>query len=132
MSIHLSGPFTAVPNRNFWNTGRKKLSSRSKTYEIWSNWIRSGGIQKNSKSKTPSADSDLEPRCEASGKTIVLPNWDLVSRLEMKLEIPRVGEEESGWQEVCDSQPCLKTNIGTSVNALPNFSTKMGGKKKRS
>ncbi|GBL77080.1 hypothetical protein AVEN_12725-1 [Araneus ventricosus] len=52
---------------------RKKQLSRSKTYEIWSKWIRSGGIQKNSKSKTPSADSNLGPRCEASGRTKDLP-----------------------------------------------------------
>ncbi|GBN23033.1 hypothetical protein AVEN_5424-1 [Araneus ventricosus] len=52
--------------------GKKNLSSKSKTYEIWSKWIRSGGIQKNSKSKTPSADSNLGPRCESSWKTIVL------------------------------------------------------------
>ncbi|GBN68640.1 hypothetical protein AVEN_136495-1 [Araneus ventricosus] len=51
----------------------KNLSSRSKTCEIWSKWIRSGGIQKNSKSKTPSADSNLGPRCKARGRTIVLP-----------------------------------------------------------
>ncbi|GBL94195.1 hypothetical protein AVEN_163517-1 [Araneus ventricosus] len=75
-SVHqtlLSGTFTDVPNWNSWNTERKKnLSSRSKTYEIWSKWIRRDEIQKNSKSKTPSADSNLGSRCEASGKTIVL------------------------------------------------------------
>ncbi|GBO41688.1 hypothetical protein AVEN_270292-1 [Araneus ventricosus] len=31
--------------------------------------IRNGGIQKNSKSKTQSADYNLRPRCEGSGKT---------------------------------------------------------------
>ncbi|GBM90352.1 hypothetical protein AVEN_176460-1 [Araneus ventricosus] len=30
-----SKPFTSLPKWNFWNTGRKKQSSRSKTYEIW-------------------------------------------------------------------------------------------------
>ncbi|GBO41567.1 hypothetical protein AVEN_177920-1 [Araneus ventricosus] len=53
----------------------------------------------------------------------------LAPRLGMKLEIPRVGEEESGWQKFCDFEPPLKTNFGTSVYALPNFSTKMGGEK---
>ncbi|GBN81277.1 hypothetical protein AVEN_67812-1 [Araneus ventricosus] len=47
----------------------------------------------------------------------------------MKFEIPRVGQEDSEWQEFCDFDPCLKINFGTSVNALPNFSTKMGGDK---
>ncbi|GBN21263.1 hypothetical protein AVEN_33653-1 [Araneus ventricosus] len=45
----------------------------------------------------------------------------------MKLEIVRVGEEECGWEEFCDFEPCLETNFGTSANALPNFSTKMSG-----
>ncbi|GBN35681.1 hypothetical protein AVEN_64709-1 [Araneus ventricosus] len=35
--------------------------------------IRNGGIQKNLKSKTQSADSNLGPRCEASDKTKDLP-----------------------------------------------------------
>ncbi|GBN18409.1 Neuropeptide-like 1 [Araneus ventricosus] len=35
--------------------------------------IESGGIQKNSKSKTSSADSNLGPRCEASGTSKDLP-----------------------------------------------------------
>ncbi|GBN18626.1 hypothetical protein AVEN_227921-1 [Araneus ventricosus] len=62
--------FTAAP---IWNTGSKNQSSRSKTCEIWSKWIGSGGIPTNSKSKTPSADSNLGPRCEGSGKTKYLP-----------------------------------------------------------
>ncbi|GBM49748.1 hypothetical protein AVEN_36364-1 [Araneus ventricosus] len=44
----------------------------------------------------------------------------------MKLEIPCVGENESGWREFCDTEPCLKTNFGTSANALPNFLTNLG------
>ncbi|GBO01538.1 hypothetical protein AVEN_132139-1 [Araneus ventricosus] len=44
----------------------------------------------------------------------------------MKLDIPRVGERR---QEFCDFEPCLRTNSGTSANALPTFSTKMGGGK---
>ncbi|GBL77857.1 hypothetical protein AVEN_143203-1 [Araneus ventricosus] len=90
--------------------------------------IQRGGIQKNLKSKTQSADSNLRPRCEGSGKQRNCLHWNLASRLEMKLEIPRVGEEESGWQELCDFEPCLETNFGTFVNALFNFSTKMVGK----
>ncbi|GBM53580.1 hypothetical protein AVEN_205702-1, partial [Araneus ventricosus] len=47
----------------------------------------------------------------------------------MKLENSRVGVEEGGYVEFCDLEPCLKTNFGKSVNALPYFSTKMGGTK---
>ncbi|GBM81721.1 hypothetical protein AVEN_273236-1 [Araneus ventricosus] len=64
----------------FLNTGKKNLSSRSKTYEIWRKWIGNGGIPNNSKSKTPSADSNLGPRCEGNGKTKDLPT--LGSRVE--------------------------------------------------
>ncbi|GBO45416.1 hypothetical protein AVEN_247023-1 [Araneus ventricosus] len=35
--------------------------------------IRNGGIRKNLKSKTHSADSNLRPPCEGSGKTKDLP-----------------------------------------------------------
>ncbi|GBN97405.1 hypothetical protein AVEN_219433-1 [Araneus ventricosus] len=56
-------------------------------------------------------------------------HWHLAWRLEMKLEITRVWEEESGWQEFCDFELRLKRNFGTFVNALPNFLTKMSGKK---
>ncbi|GBO05256.1 hypothetical protein AVEN_50409-1 [Araneus ventricosus] len=88
--------------------------------------IPNSGIQKNLNSKTQSADSNLRPRCESSGKAKDLPT--LAPRTEGRNETrnPQVGEEESGWQEFCDFEPCLKTNFGTSVNALPNFSTKMG------
>ncbi|GBM29396.1 hypothetical protein AVEN_253917-1 [Araneus ventricosus] len=87
-----TAPFTAVPNWNFWNKGRKSLSSWSKSYEIWSKWIRSGGIQKNSKYKTPSADSNLGPQCEVSEETNVLPK--LGPRVEASgktIVLPRLG-----------------------------------------
>ncbi|GBO05134.1 hypothetical protein AVEN_169618-1 [Araneus ventricosus] len=65
----------------------------------------------------PFADSNLGPRCEASGKTIILPR--LAPRVEAinETRIPSCGREE-----FCDFEPCLKTNFGTSVNTLPNFS----------
>ncbi|GBM93157.1 hypothetical protein AVEN_169307-1 [Araneus ventricosus] len=69
---------------NFGTREGKNLSPRSETCEIWNKWIRSGGIQKNSKSKTLSADYNLEPRREASGKTIVLPR--LGPRVEARNE----------------------------------------------
>ncbi|GBM38394.1 hypothetical protein AVEN_254301-1 [Araneus ventricosus] len=77
-----NGPYTAVPNWNFWNTGRENLSSRAKAYKNWSKWIGSGGIPKNSKSKTPFSDSNLGPRCEGSGRTKELPT--LASRVEAR------------------------------------------------
>ncbi|GBM32680.1 hypothetical protein AVEN_223465-1 [Araneus ventricosus] len=69
----LNGPFTALPNWNFWNTGRQKSIVKVENLSNLEQMIRSGGIQKNLKSKTASTDSNLGPRCEASGKTIVLP-----------------------------------------------------------
>ncbi|GBL87765.1 hypothetical protein AVEN_81366-1 [Araneus ventricosus] len=47
----------------FRTQGRENLSSKSKTSGSRSKWIRSGGIQIYLKSKTPSADSNLTPRC---------------------------------------------------------------------
>ncbi|GBL80351.1 hypothetical protein AVEN_92261-1 [Araneus ventricosus] len=89
--------------------------------------IRSGGIATNSKSRTSSADSNLGPRCKGSGKKSICLHWDLASRLEIEFEIPRVGEEEYGWDEFCDFELCLKTNFGSFVNDLPNFYAKMSG-----
>ncbi|GBN53252.1 hypothetical protein AVEN_16523-1 [Araneus ventricosus] len=91
--------------------------------------IRNGGIQKNLKSKIQSTDFNLGPRLEGGGKRKDLPT--LASRVEARNETrnPPRGGRGAGWQEICDFEPCLKTNFGTSVNALPNFSTKMGGKK---
>ncbi|GBO46785.1 hypothetical protein AVEN_124390-1 [Araneus ventricosus] len=87
-------PFVDVENLSSrsktFRRGRKpfveveNLSSRSKTYEIWSKWIGSGGIPKNSKSKTPCADSNLGPRCEGSEKTKSLPT--LGPRVEARNE----------------------------------------------
>ncbi|GBM49780.1 hypothetical protein AVEN_60510-1 [Araneus ventricosus] len=51
----------------------KTFRQCGKTYEIWSKWIGNAGIPKNSESKTPSADSNLGPRCEGSGRTKDLP-----------------------------------------------------------
>ncbi|GBM17269.1 hypothetical protein AVEN_223803-1 [Araneus ventricosus] len=42
---------------------------------------------------------------------------------------PPSGGRGEGWQKFCDFEFCLKTNFGTSMNALPNFSAEMGGKK---
>ncbi|GBL91624.1 hypothetical protein AVEN_23673-1 [Araneus ventricosus] len=91
--------------------------------------IESGGIQKNSKSKRTSADSNLGPRCEASVISKDLPT--LQPRFECSNKarnLPCEGRE-CRWVEFCDFEPCLKTNFRTYVNALPNFSIKIGGKK---
>ncbi|GBM22927.1 hypothetical protein AVEN_136349-1 [Araneus ventricosus] len=91
--------------------------------------MRNGGIQKNLKSKTQSADSNLRPRCVSSGKTKDL--LTLALRVEARNETRNLPSEGRGvWVTgIRDFEPCLKTNFGTSVNALPNFSTKMGGGK---
>ncbi|GBM14966.1 hypothetical protein AVEN_116608-1 [Araneus ventricosus] len=81
----------------------------------------------NSKSKTPSADSNLGPRCEGSGRTKDLPT--LGPRVEARNEIrnPLCGGEQCGWEDFCNFKPCLKTSFRTSVNDMPTFSTKMNG-----
>ncbi|GBM18390.1 hypothetical protein AVEN_72733-1 [Araneus ventricosus] len=68
---------------------------------------------------------DLDARVAV--KQRICLHWDLASRLEMKLRIPRLGEEENGCEEFCGLETCLKINFGISVNVLPNFSTKMSG-----
>ncbi|GBN80015.1 hypothetical protein AVEN_219878-1 [Araneus ventricosus] len=70
---------------------------------------------------------DLDARL--AGEQRICLHWDLASRLEMKLEIPRWVRRSEGWEEFFDFELCLKANFGTSVNTLPNFSTKMGGGK---
>ncbi|GBN99222.1 hypothetical protein AVEN_6569-1 [Araneus ventricosus] len=84
---------------------------RSKNYEIWSKWIGSGGIPKNTKYRTPSADSNLRPRCEGSRRTKDLPT--LEPRVEAGNETgnPPCGGGGVGWEEFCDFEPCLKTNF---------------------
>ncbi|GBN79622.1 hypothetical protein AVEN_248564-1 [Araneus ventricosus] len=57
-----SGSFTALPNWNFWNTGRKNPIVKVENLSNLEQRIRSGGIQKNLKSKTQSVDSNLRPR----------------------------------------------------------------------
>ncbi|GBL84860.1 hypothetical protein AVEN_93882-1 [Araneus ventricosus] len=93
----------------------ENLSSRSKTYEIWSKWIGSGGIPKNSKSKTPSADFSLGPRCEGSGKIKNLPT--LSPRVEHRNETrnPLCGGGGSG-------RFCGSLSIGAS-SAMGLFQT---------
>ncbi|GBN94262.1 hypothetical protein AVEN_39746-1 [Araneus ventricosus] len=110
----------------FLEHGKEKPIVKVKSLPNLEQMIRNGGIRKNVKSTTQSADSNLRPRCEGSAKQRICLHWHLASRLEMKLEIARVGEEESGWQECHDFELCLKTNFGKSVNALTNFSIKIG------
>ncbi|GBN61498.1 hypothetical protein AVEN_232442-1 [Araneus ventricosus] len=88
--------------------------------------IRNDGIQKNSKSKTQSADFNLSPRCEGSGKTKDLPT--LAPGVEGKKGTRNLPCGEGGEVEFCSFEPCLKTNFGTSVNTLPYFRLKWVGK----
>ncbi|GBN67627.1 hypothetical protein AVEN_205752-1 [Araneus ventricosus] len=112
----------------FLEHGKEKPIVKVENLSNMEHMIRNSEIQKNLISKTESADSNLRPRCEGSTKQSICLHWRLATRLEMKLKIFPAGEEESGWQEFCDIEPCLKTNFGTFLNALPNFATKMGGK----
>ncbi|GBN09091.1 hypothetical protein AVEN_32561-1 [Araneus ventricosus] len=67
---------------------------------MWNKWIGSGGIQKDSKSKTPSADSDLGPRCAASEKIIVLPRLGpRCSVSEKIIVLPRLGPRVEARKE---------------------------------
>ncbi|GBM91027.1 hypothetical protein AVEN_198496-1 [Araneus ventricosus] len=85
--------------------------------------IRNGGIQKNLKSETQSADSNLRPRCEGSGKTKDLPTLASIVEARNETRNPPRGGRGVWVAEFCDFEPCLKTNFGTSVNALRNFYT---------
>ncbi|GBM90074.1 hypothetical protein AVEN_162418-1 [Araneus ventricosus] len=95
----------------FLEHGKKKPIVKVENLSNLDQMIRSGGFQRNLKSETQSADSCLKPRCEGNGKQRICLHWHLASRLEMKLEIHRVGEEESGWEEFCDFEPCLKKKL---------------------
>ncbi|GBM53798.1 hypothetical protein AVEN_180449-1 [Araneus ventricosus] len=112
----------------FLEHGKEKPIVKVENLSNLEQMIQSGGIQNNLKSKTQSADSDLRPRSEDSGKTKDLPTMAL--RVEAGNETRNPPHGGRGvWVAICDFEPCLRTNFGTSVNALPNFSTKMGGKK---
>ncbi|GBN74628.1 hypothetical protein AVEN_41540-1 [Araneus ventricosus] len=106
----------------------RKEKTIVKVENLWNleQMIRNGGIQKNLNSETQSADSNLIPRLEGSGISKDLSTLGL--RVEGRNETRNLpwGGEEGGQVEFCDFEPCLKTNFGTSVNALPYFSNKMG------
>ncbi|GBM64116.1 hypothetical protein AVEN_159848-1 [Araneus ventricosus] len=74
----------------------KKQSSRSKTYEIWNKLFETMELKKNSKSKTQCADSNLRPRCEASGTSKDLTKLRLRDEAR-KSEIRRVGEGSKSY-----------------------------------
>ncbi|GBL91190.1 hypothetical protein AVEN_195091-1 [Araneus ventricosus] len=57
----------------FLEHGEEKLIVKVENLSNLEQMIRNGGIQKNLKFKNQSADSNLGPRCEASGKTKDLP-----------------------------------------------------------
>ncbi|GBN81045.1 hypothetical protein AVEN_211754-1 [Araneus ventricosus] len=128
-----SGAFTTVPFDEFWNTRRENEVHRFTTFRQGRKPMKFGanGLEVMEFQRTQS--SKLHPPipiwnldAKVAGKQRICLHWDLASRLEMKLEIPRVGEK-CEWEEFCYFEPYLKTNFGPSVNDLPNFSTKMIG-----
>ncbi|GBN80528.1 hypothetical protein AVEN_202193-1 [Araneus ventricosus] len=71
---------------------KKKPIAKVENLSNLEQMTQNGGITKNLKSKTPSADSHLRPRCEGSGKTKDLPT--LAPRVEARNETrnpPREG-----------------------------------------
>ncbi|GBM67281.1 hypothetical protein AVEN_201213-1 [Araneus ventricosus] len=78
----------------FLEQGKEKAIVKVENLWNLEEMILSGGIPTNSKSKTSCADSNLRPRCEASGTSKGLPT--LEPHIEArKSEIRRVrGEEE--------------------------------------
>ncbi|GBN19037.1 hypothetical protein AVEN_253334-1 [Araneus ventricosus] len=78
----------------FLEQGKEKPVAKVENLSNLEQMIRNGGIQKNLKSKTQSADSSLRPRCKGSGKTKDLPT--LGPRVEARNETrnpPRGGRE---------------------------------------
>ncbi|GBM18168.1 hypothetical protein AVEN_151711-1 [Araneus ventricosus] len=75
------------------------------------------GIQTNSESNTPCADSDLGPRLEDSGTSKDLPT--LKPRVEGRNETLNF----PGRGRILRLRPLSKTNFGASVNDVPHFST---------
>ncbi|GBL83570.1 hypothetical protein AVEN_196404-1 [Araneus ventricosus] len=71
---------------------------RSKTYEISKKGLEVVEFQRtqNPKLHPPIPIWDLDARVAAKQWNCLHWDLDLASRLEMKLEIPRVGEEEKG------------------------------------
>ncbi|GBL85194.1 hypothetical protein AVEN_222686-1 [Araneus ventricosus] len=61
----------------FLEHGKEKPIAKVENLSNLEQMILNGGIQKNLKSKTLSADSSLRPRCEGSGKTKDLPTLGL-------------------------------------------------------
>ncbi|GBM01074.1 hypothetical protein AVEN_136629-1 [Araneus ventricosus] len=112
----------------FLEHGKEKIAKVENLSNL-EQMIRNGGIQKNLKSKTQSADSNLRHRCESSGQTKDLPT--LAHRFEARNETrnPRSGGRGVWVAGILRLEPCLRTNFGSSVNTLPNFSTEMDEKK---
>ncbi|GBN69976.1 hypothetical protein AVEN_240206-1 [Araneus ventricosus] len=104
-AIHLSSKM------EFLEPGKEKPIVKVENLSNLEQIVRNGGIQKNLKYKAKSTDSNLRPRREGSGKIKDLPT--MAPRVEARNETrnPRVRGEETGWQEFCEFEPCLKTNL---------------------
>ncbi|GBN37482.1 hypothetical protein AVEN_26088-1 [Araneus ventricosus] len=74
---HIKRAIHCFSKLEFLELGKEKSIVKVKNLSNLKQMIRSGGIQKNLKSKTQSADSNLRPRCESSGKIKDLPTLDL-------------------------------------------------------
>ncbi|GBN42559.1 hypothetical protein AVEN_89633-1 [Araneus ventricosus] len=80
----------------FLEHGKRKLIVKIENLSNLEKMIRNGGIQKelkNRKLHPPIPLSDLDARLSA--KQRICLHWHLTTRVEMKLEFPRVGGERS-------------------------------------
>ncbi|GBO10342.1 hypothetical protein AVEN_40223-1 [Araneus ventricosus] len=94
--------FSAVPICNFWTREGKTFRQCEKPMKFGANGLEVVEFQRtqNPKLHPPVPISDLDARVEV--KQRICLHWDLASRQERKLKIPRVGEEENQWEEFCD------------------------------
>ncbi|GBN40433.1 hypothetical protein AVEN_252315-1 [Araneus ventricosus] len=78
----------------FSEHGKRKPIVKVENLSNLEQMIRNGGIRKNLKSKTQSADSNLRPRCEGSGKTKDLPSLAPRNEGRNETRIPPCGGGE--------------------------------------
>ncbi|GBL96970.1 hypothetical protein AVEN_182546-1 [Araneus ventricosus] len=95
----------------YLENGKEKPIIKVENLSNLEQMILNGGIQKSLKSKTQSADSNLRLRSEGSGKTKNPPTLAPCVEARNEIYISRVGEEESGWQEFFDFEPCFENKL---------------------
>ncbi|GBM63888.1 hypothetical protein AVEN_249975-1 [Araneus ventricosus] len=89
-AIHVSSKM------EFLEHGKEKAIVKVENLGNLEQMIRNDGIQANSKSKTSTSDSNLRPRCEASGISKDLTRLRPHNQAR-KSEIRRVGRGRNGW-----------------------------------